>query len=336
MADLDVTQDANLTSITAPATNDRLMLIRNSDSVLGDMTLSVLYSVINTLPQGMLWNGKLSVTVASNNITVALKTLAGNNPSSTDPVYVRIQDTIRTITTTLSVTKNAGTNWFNSGSSELATQEIDYFVYLGYNATDGVVIGFARIPYANRYNDFSTTSTNEKYAAISTITNAASTDYYELVGRFAATLSATASFNWSVPTFTANNLINRPIYETNWLAWVPTQTGWGGSPPTGGIYRYQIRMKDLTWQIIQPNSATSTTTEVIFTIPFAAATIASVMWAAYVARGINNGTTLSTTYGDIASAGTTIGFYVDFGGTAWTASGNKRIVNADGRYQIST
>jgi len=175
-------------------------------------------------PQGFLLNGKLSVTVASNNITVAIKTLAGANPSATDPVYCRIGDTIRTISAALSVTKNAATNWFNAGSAELATKEIDYFAYLGYNSTDGVVIGFARTPNGTQYSSFSVTSTNEFYCAISTISNAVSTDYYEVVGRFAATLSATVSFNWSVPTFTSINLINRPTRETRQLSWTPTFT----------------------------------------------------------------------------------------------------------------
>jgi len=175
-------------------------------------------------PQGYLINGKLSITVSSNNITVALKGLDGNNPSATNPVYIRIGDTVRTVSAALSVTKNAGTNWFGSGGSMFATLEQDYFVYLGYNATDGVVIGFARIPWATQYSEFSTTSTNENYCAISTITNAASTDYYEVVGRFGAILSATASFNWSVPAFTAINLIQRPIYETRTLSYVPTGT----------------------------------------------------------------------------------------------------------------
>jgi hypothetical protein len=31
---------------------------------------------------------------------------------------------------------NAGTNWFNAGSTELATKEIDYFTYIGFNTTD--------------------------------------------------------------------------------------------------------------------------------------------------------------------------------------------------------
>ncbi len=182
-------------------------------------------------PQGFLQNGKIVVTDAAG-ITVAIKTLAGTDPSATDPVYVRIGDTVRTISAALSVAKADGTNWCNAGSAELATKEIDYFVYLGYNATDGVVIGFSRIPSAAQYSDFSVTTTNEKYCAISTITTAASTDYYEVVGRFAATLSAGAGYTWSVPTFTAINLIQRPIYETRVLTWLPTWAGWTNNTST--------------------------------------------------------------------------------------------------------
>lgn len=176
------------------------------------------------LPEGSLWNGKIVPSVASNNLTVALKGKDGNDPSATNPVYVMIGGTLRTITAALSKTLNAGANTFNSGSAELATKEIDYFVYLGYNATDGVVIGFSRIPFANLYSDFSATATNEKFCSISTITNAAAGDNYVNIGRFAATLSAGAGYTWSVPTFTASNLIQRPIYETRWMDWIPTLT----------------------------------------------------------------------------------------------------------------
>lgn len=180
-------------------------------------------------PQGFLINGKIVVTYAAG-ITVAIKTLAGTDPSATDPVYVRIGDTVRTISSALSVSKADGTNWCNSGSAGLATKEIDYFVYLGYNATDGVVLGFSRYPGANQYSDFSVTTTNEKYCAISTITTAASTDYYEVIGRFAATLSAGAGYTWSVPTYTAINLIQRPIYETRELSYLPVVTSTAGTP----------------------------------------------------------------------------------------------------------
>lgn len=176
---------------------------------------------VTSIP-GVLINGKISVTVASNNITVAIKTISGNNPSATEPVFCRISDTMRAITAALSVTVNAATNTFNSGSAELATQEVDYFAYLGYNATDGVTLGFARFPYACVYSDFSTTATNDKYAAISNIAHAAAGDDYTVIGRFAATLSAGAGYTWTVPTYTTINLVQRPIYETRKLSWTIT------------------------------------------------------------------------------------------------------------------
>ena len=195
-------------------------------------------SVTKYAPRGFLINGKIVPSVASNHLTVAIKGLDGNDPSASNPVYIRIGDTVRTITSALSVTKNAGTNWCNSGSSELATREVDYFVYLGYNATDGVVIGFSRIPFANRYDGFSNTSTNPKYCAISTISNATAADSYENIGRFVAILSAGAGYTWSVPTFTTDNLIQKPIYETRSLQYLPTYTGFS-SPPTNTI-NYKI------------------------------------------------------------------------------------------------
>ena len=214
--------------------------IKGDLKVIGNIENSILYN----LPEGTMYNGKIVPSVASNNLTVALKGMDGNDPSATNPVYIRIAGVIRTITSALSVTKNAATNWCNAGSSELASKEIDYFVYLGYNATDGVVIGFSRIPYAALYSDFSTTTTAEKYCAISTIANAAAGDNYVNIGRFAATLSAGAGYTWTVPTFTANNLIQRPIYETRWLTYLSTVTWTAGTAPSGSpiiTERYKIR-----------------------------------------------------------------------------------------------
>ena len=178
--------------------------------------------------QGLI-NGKIVPSVASNNLTVAIKTLQDTDPTPTNPVFVWIGGVLRPITSALSLTRNAGTNWFSSGSVELATREIDYFVYMGFNATDGVTLGFSRIPYARLYSDFNTTTTNEKHCAISTITNAAAGDNYVNVGRFAATLSASPSFNWTVPAFTSANLIQEPIYETRWLTFIGLVFGSGGS-----------------------------------------------------------------------------------------------------------
>lgn len=222
--------------------------------------------------QGFLINGKIVPSVTSNNLKVELKGTNGVDPSSSNPVYVRIGDTIRTITSAISVTLNAGTNWFNAGSAELATIEVDYFVYLGYNATDGVTIGVSRLPHARQYSDFSVTSTNERHASISVITTAAATDYYENIGRFAATLSAGAGYTWTVPTFTAINLINRPIFETRVLEWVPTHTGSGSmtvSAITNNRTKYKItedRLEfDLGYSLTTGGTASN---KLISTLPF--------------------------------------------------------------------
>lgn len=132
----------------------------------------------------------------------------------------------------------------NLDASYMATYEVDLFAYLGYNATDGVVIGFARIPYAQQYSDFSGTATAEKYAKISTITNAAGTDAYEVIGRFAATLNG--SSQWSVPTYTPTNLIQRPIYYTRVLSYLPngpTGATWTGKYRIEGEFVRDLDMK---------------------------------------------------------------------------------------------
>jgi len=242
-------------------------------------------------PEGFLINGKIVPSVTDNNLTVALKGLDGNDPSATNPIYVRIGDTVHSITSALSVTRNAGTNWFNAGSSELATKEIDYFVYLGYNATDGVVIGFARIPYATAYSQFSTTNTNEKYCAISNITHAASGDVYTVIGRFAATLSAGAGYTWTVPTFTSINLIQRPILQTRNLTYLPTYTGSGSMTFTSTSVMYYSITNNLLSVF---GSATGTTggsasTAIKVSVPISALSATNPAFAVSAAESVTFG-----------------------------------------------
>jgi hypothetical protein len=176
---------------------------------------------------------------------LALKDIDGNDFSASNPGYFPIGNAVRAVTGALSVTKNAGTNWCNAGGAELATKEVDYFVYFGYNATDGVTLGFSRIPYATLYSDFSTAPTAATYAAISNVTNAAAGDSYVVVGRFAATLSAGAGYAWSVPTFTNDNLIQKPIFETRRLQYTPQWTNLTIGNGTQAAY-YKINLDEFT------------------------------------------------------------------------------------------
>jgi hypothetical protein len=49
MTDVNITQDANLTTNTSPALTDRLLLVRNSDSVLTDITPDQFMKILNLL-----------------------------------------------------------------------------------------------------------------------------------------------------------------------------------------------------------------------------------------------------------------------------------------------
>jgi len=269
-------------------------------------------------PEGFLVNGKISRTVASNNMTVATKTLADNDPSADDPVFVRIGNTVHAITAALSVTKNAGTNWMNLGAAEHATQDADLFVYLGYNSTDGVVLGFSRIPYGRVYGDFSATTTNDRYAAISTITNATATDQYEVIGRFNATLSASASYNWSVPA--TDITINRPIFETRFLVYAAQLTGFSVNPSTI-ISRYQISGMRIHMEI-SASTGTSNATTFTISLPMIAKTLTSYNALAIV-YAINNGIEGLANYASISSGASVINMSNSDSFTGWTASGAK-------------
>lgn len=263
---------ASATNMVEGVIDDDTMATASATTIPTSESTKEYVDLRNNAPEGFLINGKIVPSVASSDLTVAIKGMDGNDPSASNPVYCRIGDTVRTLTAALSVTKADATNWFNAGSAELAAKEVDYFVYLGYNATDGVVIGFARIPHATEYDDFSATTTNEKYCAISTISNAAAGDDYELVGRFAATLSAGAGYTWTVPTFTNKNLIQRPIYETRWLTYLPTYSATGSmtwGTITGITNKYKICMDKINLIIGAIGTTGGTASNgLVFSTPF--------------------------------------------------------------------
>jgi len=275
------------------------------------------------------WRYTITATVSSNNLTVALKDIDGNTLSTTYPVNVRIGDAIHTVSSSLSVTANAATNWFDSGGSELATNSVPYFVYLGYNATDGVVIGFSRIPWAETYSDFSTTSTNEQYCKINDISNASASDDYIVIGYFEATLSAGAGYTWS----SATNVISRPKYNTGWFDFTPTFSASGSMTWTSTSLTYaKYRLhgyKEIEVKIYDTGTTGGTaSTKVYATLPMAAASPDST--AKVVVANVRDATTGSSVIGScyISSSGFEI-YKAD--ASNW-ALGASRLVLVDGSY----
>jgi hypothetical protein len=201
-----------------------------------------MYVLNANMPEGFMQNGQIVRTVASNNLTVALKTKAGNDPSAISPVFVNIAGKTRKVTSALSVTLNSGTNQFLAGSAVTAAREIDYFTYMGYRvASDTVFLAFARLPYFATYADASATIANQAYLAY-TGSAPASTDLLQVIGRFNATKSASAGFNWSVPATSV--IVNKPITESRWLTWQPTYSASGSmtfTSVTTSFAKYIVR-----------------------------------------------------------------------------------------------
>jgi hypothetical protein len=297
--------------------------------------LQLAADVLAGAPQGTMFNGKLSVTVATNDITVAIKTLAGADPSSSDPVIFRVGNTLRILETALSVTKADGTNWGNAGGTRFATKEIDWFVYIIWDtvpATDELDIGFSRIPFALDTSYFSATTTNEKYIASANGSALTANNECSVIGRFNAILSATAAFNWSLPATAI--VINRPIYRTRPLDWVPAWTGYSADP-TSTSYQYLIDNNICKVWIRETTSGTSNATSLSCNSPLTPSTITNAVWIG-LGAGFDNGARLATPVRCNMSSGVaTITFYPTMADNAtWTNVNGKRIQNAYIEYPI--
>lgn len=174
-------------------------------------------------PQGFGDNYVITPSISTNNLVVALKTVAGADASGGDAIPFRIKDTKRTLSAALSLTVNAGSSVFNLGATEFAAKKAQLFVYVGWRAASSTIfLALSRISHGVTYADFSGTSTDEKYLAY-TGSAPASTDDVVCIGRIDVQNSGTASYNWSLPS--GATVVNRPIYETDFLSWLPTYGG---------------------------------------------------------------------------------------------------------------
>lgn len=289
------------------------------------------YSTLETL---LTYNSRYKIvpSVSSNDLTVSIKTVDGNNASATDAIPFKIGNTIRWCTAALSVTKADGTNWANLGSAEIGTKEVDLFTYACWNTNTGAVdVFWARIPYGRLYSDFSATTTDEKYAAINA-TAPASTDECVLIGRFAATLSLSGTSHlWTVPTFTNTNLIHHPVYTSRWLSWLPAYTGFSSNPT--GTETYKV-FDDIVY-IHRDVSANGTSNDTVFTMtfPFKFA-VASAIYS-WVATTDNGATGSTPGHLQATSGGSNVGsMFKTFYQGAWTNTGAKNVYLLDFNYRI--
>ena len=212
---------------------------------------------------------KLVVTVATNDLTVKITHPDGNNPSSARPLYFKIGDTVRSATAALSVTLADGTNWFNSGSVELGTLAVPYFVYVVYDSnSSAVALTIGRKSHYKIVAAAMSTTTSEKH--IYGYSGFTAGDDMANIGYFEAILSLTGTGHlWTVPTFTHDNLRHEPTYESQLMSWTPTFTADAGTyTATADWAHYTVKGREC-FVVIKATGTTSSTPLILrATLPF--------------------------------------------------------------------
>lgn len=263
--------------------------------------------------------GKIVRSVSSNDLFVKIATPSKEDPSPQNPVGIYIDGGMRYITSETSFTASAGTNWLNMGSAELATREVDLFVYIRLVKTGNFLeVIVSRIPYANRMGDFTNSGTSEK-GVLNIASTYAAGDPVILVGRFAATLSAGAGYTWSVPTADENTLVQRPIYETRWFSPDPVVVGFSGTPTKNMRCRLQMNTLQISFDVSGTSNATNftVTSPFIFNNPSACNNVRP-------GYSEDNGVALAASRVDFVNGTRVMNIFSSGGGGTWTASGPKR------------
>lgn len=214
-------------------------------------------------------------TVTSGNLTVSLKNYLWEDPSAARPVKVQIWGVVRTITSALSVVQISGGTVFNSGSAELSTKEIDYFVYLFHysNKSGGakVWIWFSRVPSFNTISEtWIWLPSSERFFQFDWdgVNIPPWTESVVNIGRFNAILSDWPGYTWSIPTTSV--IISKPIIETRWLDFTTIPT----SPMTLSSIVTEIAKYRIYGESIEYNyhftctSSGTASTYVVHWVPF--------------------------------------------------------------------
>lgn len=265
------------TSVSTPASG-KLAIYTKSDNKLykkdpsgteaevGASSSSIL-SATSYGPEGFIINGKISVSVASNNLTVAIKGMDGNDPSSTNKVYVRLGGTVREITASTSFTLNAGTDFFGLGASGHSSKTVYYYAMLIWNSANSVVrIAMTRKMIGYTCASYSTTTTSHLYLGVSG--PFAGSDVAYPIGVISAVNSGSASYNWSAPSVYSE----QPTLVLPWIDYAPTYSASGSMTYTSVSTtraRYQMTPHGYVLRVYANGTTGGTASaSLIFTPPY--------------------------------------------------------------------
>jgi hypothetical protein len=288
------------------------------------------------LPDGEGLNYTLATSIASNNLTVALKTFAGTDATATDVAIFSIGAAMLSVSAALSVGVTAALgDIFAWDTGKIQGNDAQLFVYL-INNNGTPQIGVSSCPTlltvaTNYYSNGSQTGTaGHTNIVMSGTLNA--TNSCRVIGR--VNVSQADNNNWQAPG--ASKIINRYINETDLLNYTPTYTGFSSNPPTN-VSQYKIIGTDVLTNEREVTVGTSNSTSFFITAPILAITQTNVTWEAPLGFHTDNDISATVPGLVIINSNTqilTMRKTID-STTSWTNGGGKRANYVYFRYQVS-
>jgi len=210
-------------------------IIESSNQTLSSANSNQCMQTVGMMGFGMR-NGKIIPSVAGNALTVAIKTLNGSDPSTLNPVYVRIGDNLRKITSALYITLTGGTDSWDRTSTTFPI-----VVYLGW-ATANSRVEISLCPYANytSYPAANPAAPNAWRLESASGSNGASSlisgDVMQVCG-YADSVVQSVADNYTGVTSTAMNLSDTYRFKSPQIALTVTAANWTTTRAVGIIYQ---------------------------------------------------------------------------------------------------
>lgn len=261
------------------------------------------------------------VSLSSTDLVVALKTLDGSDPSASVPVKIVVDDTDLEISSALSVTIPASAgDVFDFAAGGIQDHDCQLFVYIINNngtpqlglSPDPTLQTVASVYYDAGGQTGTPTQSNIVMSGTRNATNAC-----VVAGRINA--QQDSSNDWVSPD--TSKVVNRQVFDTDWLTTTPTYSGFSTDP--AGDLLYKIQRDMMTVKTEATGTGTSNAADFDIHLPFTTRNISSGIQPILV---FDSGAYLDPNgWGFVASNSRVLAIYkATFGTDNFTASGGKK------------
>lgn len=277
------------------------------------------------MSDGEVGNYQISTSIASNNLTVALKEMSGGDPSTTSPVLFRSGNSKLKVTSALSVTITAAMgDIFNWDGRKIQGYDAQLFVYL-INNNGTPQIGVSPCPalttVATNYYDLGTGAQTGSASYRNMVMSGTrhSTNSCRVIGR--VNVNQLDNNNWQNPTTAL--VMNMPIFETDWLNYLPAKTGFS---TVANFLPCLYKLSKTGAEVVTAGMLSDLSNSVNFSmeLPVAAPSYPNSLQFVSAGAGYDSGAFVLNSIARVNSGSTSALFCkAAYAGADWTASGQK-------------